>query len=397
MKKMRFFLLLVIYLSQFGCASQSKIKKVLSLSQKNCQKIEWGNYNLQFSKKWHHDNDTLIKNYRVSFEKETDTSFWAVVKHHDNDTLLAYYTPDSFYQFSYIENRYLRAKLDSKDINERIYHFFLPNNYSHLLDYEKGLWADTTSNIEYLGVKSIKGKRVHKVRLKLNVNDKPALDEVSFTIFIERETYIPIRLSIDIVLMGKRQYQDWEIIESNLNHPNEKNYCSNFIIPKRFKLYKSNFEERITKGLLEKDVLAPLFTLPNLENDSIHLNQINDGLILLDFWYLSCYPCRKAIPELNRLDSLYQKKGLTILGINSYDGKKLEKVRETVQELKISYPILMDNAKEVNKKYRITSYPSYYLLDAKSKKIIHQDSGYKPFRGNKSELELIIKNNLDSL
>ena len=64
--------------------------------------------------------------------------------------------------------------------------------------------------------------------------------------------------------------------------------------------------------------------------------------ILVNYWAEWCAPCRKEIPELNRLHAERNATGVVVVGVN-YDGVSGEKLRALVDEMGIRFPVLVED------------------------------------------------------
>ncbi len=86
------------------------------------------------------------------------------------------------------------------------------------------------------------------------------------------------------------------------------------------------------------------FTTQSLSGGKINLSQYRGHPVIVDFWATWCAPCRRQIPELNKLYKKYNKtRGLVVLGVSCdmIDGKGLQSVEPFVEELQIDYPIAL--------------------------------------------------------
>ncbi len=53
-------------------------------------------------------------------------------------------------------------------------------------------------------------------------------------------------------------------------------------------------------------------------------NELNGKIVVLNFWFTSCPPCLKEIPELNKIVAEYKGKDVVFLGLATDDVKTLE-------------------------------------------------------------------------
>jgi len=88
--------------------------------------------------------------------------------------------------------------------------------------------------------------------------------------------------------------------------------------------------------------VAPDFSLPQLNGQSLQLSAYRGKVVLLDFWATWCTPCREEIPHLVELQNKYRGQGLQIIGVSMDDSP--EPVREFYQRFQMNYPVVMGNA-----------------------------------------------------
>ncbi len=121
------------------------------------------------------------------------------------------------------------------------------------------------------------------------------------------------------------------------------------------------------------------FRLPSLDGKSVRLSDIDADLILLDFWGTWCDPCLRSIPHLVDLQNRMGKK-IAVIGIACEpDGTDaaVAKVAETVERLKINYPVLIsrnDGKCPVQEALHIQAFPTMILI-TRSGQIVWRDQG----------------------
>ncbi len=87
---------------------------------------------------------------------------------------------------------------------------------------------------------------------------------------------------------------------------------------------------------------------------------------LVNFWATWCIPCRKEMPELERIHEAAGEKGWRVIGISIDDATTRDRVPEFLKEMGVSYPIAVAEAEFIRKFYTTdnVAVPISLLLDA---------------------------------
>ncbi|UZJ78132.1 TlpA disulfide reductase family protein [Fictibacillus sp. KU28468] len=119
---------------------------------------------------------------------------------------------------------------------------------------------------------------------------------------------------------------------------------------------------------------VPDFTIMALNGEKVSIKDYRGKKVILNFWATWCPPCRKEMPDMQKVFNQYEEKKLEILAVNlRYTEKSTDSVSEFVKERKAAFPILLDTDGTVSKKFQAVSLPTSYLIDSKGiiqKKII---------------------------
>lgn len=84
------------------------------------------------------------------------------------------------------------------------------------------------------------------------------------------------------------------------------------------------------------------------------------GYVLVDFWASWCKPCREEIPNLARLNKEFKDKGLTVLGIFTWD--KESNMAKAMKKEGITWPQMFDAEKKAMDLYGIDGIPHIILF-----------------------------------
>jgi peroxiredoxin len=107
------------------------------------------------------------------------------------------------------------------------------------------------------------------------------------------------------------------------------------------------------------------FSLPDLQGKLWTLNELRGKVVLVNFWATWCPPCRKEMPDLQKLYNRFQKKGLVILAISM--DEEPAKVPPFVAQQKFTYPILLDTGEKVSKTFLVWGIPKTFVFDRDGK------------------------------
>ncbi len=102
------------------------------------------------------------------------------------------------------------------------------------------------------------------------------------------------------------------------------------------------------------------FTLTDMQGKTWTLKTLKGKVVLVNFWATWCPPCRKEIPDLEKLYDEFKGRGFVVLGIADDD---LSKLKDFVSQQKIGYPVLPDPGHVVHKALRIEGIPATLIYD----------------------------------
>jgi peroxiredoxin len=95
---------------------------------------------------------------------------------------------------------------------------------------------------------------------------------------------------------------------------------------------------------------APDFTLRFTDGKQMQLKDLEGQVVLLQFTASWCGVCRKEMPFIEKdIWQVYKDKGLKLFGIDR--GEPLETVKKFATDMKITYPLLLDEDVTIFTKY----------------------------------------------
>ena len=112
-------------------------------------------------------------------------------------------------------------------------------------------------------------------------------------------------------------------------------------------------------------------------------------VVLVDFWTFSCINCLRALPYVKAWADKYRSQGLVVIGVHAPEfafEKDLGNVRKAVTDLKIDYPVAVDNDFAIWRAFGNQYWPAHYFIDAQGR-IRHHHFG----EGEYAESEQVIR------
>ena len=112
-------------------------------------------------------------------------------------------------------------------------------------------------------------------------------------------------------------------------------------------------------------VMAPDFTVYDLDGNEVKLSDYYGKPIVLNFWASWCGPCQMEMPDFNE-KHLEQGEDITFLMVNMTDGARetVEGASAFVAERDYAFPVFFDTEMDAAAAYGVNSLPTTYFIDA---------------------------------
>ncbi len=174
-------------------------------------------------------------------------------------------------------------------------------------------------------------------------------------------------------------YSDWlALIRSknyNLKPVNPADENSEFIIYKLTDQQKhfrdSLMASRISNTKISEDTkffetgkaIKP-FEAKDIDGNTVSLEQLKGKIIILNFWFIACKPCREEIPDLNKLVDKYKDNHEIVFIAIALDDKS--SIKEFLQTNSFKYRVIADGNAIAKDTYGIDLYPTNIVVDGSS-------------------------------
>jgi hypothetical protein len=122
--------------------------------------------------------------------------------------------------------------------------------------------------------------------------------------------------------------------------------------------------------------------LPSLRNATAWLNStsltaagLRGKVVLVEFWTYSCINWRRQLPYGRSWAEKYKDQGLVVIGVHAPEfsfEKNIENVRQAAREMRIDFPIALDNDHAIWRDFNNEYWPALYFVDAQGRIRHHQ-------------------------
>jgi cytochrome c biogenesis protein CcdA/thiol-disulfide isomerase/thioredoxin len=97
-------------------------------------------------------------------------------------------------------------------------------------------------------------------------------------------------------------------------------------------------------------------------------------VVLVDFWTYSCINCLRAIPYVQAWAEKYKDQGLVVIGVHTPEfafEQNAANVKRAVADLKVTYPVAIDNEYSIWRAFENEYWPAHYFIDAQGRVRYH--------------------------
>jgi peroxiredoxin len=117
---------------------------------------------------------------------------------------------------------------------------------------------------------------------------------------------------------------------------------------------------------------APDFALTGIDGQTVRLSDYRGKVVLLNFWYTGCEPCREETPALEAAYKKLAPQGLEIIGMNVRANERRgadgdADIRKFVEAHGVSYPIALDSDSQSGRDYQVYVLPTSLMIDREGK------------------------------
>ena len=111
-----------------------------------------------------------------------------------------------------------------------------------------------------------------------------------------------------------------------------------------------------------------LFNVRDINNNKLNLKEAKGKILVINFWFINCPPCRREIPELNTLVDSFKTNDKVLFVAIALDGKN--DLENFLEKTPFKYTIV-DNGRFITDKYGVRAYPTHLIVDQEGRVYFH--------------------------
>lgn len=305
-------------------------------------------YSLEYNveTRYHHRGEdktmhTHIKQKKLSYDPYLGYSFY---KQMDKDTEIYYH----FLELGIVEKH--KNMLTVFDHNED------PTFPRHVSSYSndlENLWQVVRilevnkDGFTYESTENIKGRKYYKYRVR------------NYFLWVDVKTELPFRIE-SVSNNGNALTRDFSDIkidqhieDSEFAYPKNAGYVEILRTPNPDPLVGEN---------------APDWSLKNMNNKTVRSDDYKGKPKFIEVWSADCGFCVASFPTVKEISDLYGD-SVEVITVNiDYD---IAKAKKAINEHDLSFTVLQGDA-AFQRDYLVRSFPSYYVIDANGKVLLHK-------------------------
>jgi thiol-disulfide isomerase/thioredoxin len=392
----KIFFILILTLLTFNCKKEEsnpemELDKIISKFNSHSSI----SYDLSYRIKYFDYADTTnIFSKAIIIKEEKDSLFGGYIWFSRKDSIndyIKYYDLKSFYVINNI------TKVVTIYNPEKPIPYGFKNNFDGKL--LKTYFLKQSSLKTLVKDSTFKSKVINEnssLKLKILYPDEVEVVNQVKEIFFDKSSSAITKIIFKAELDNLQEYNEWNLKNINFNNVKAEDLELKFqTITKDYVFIDyqpTSTESNLPLNIGQKAIEFKGNYLTK-SNSEFNLSDFSNNVIILDFWFRTCPPCIKSIPQLNIIYEKYESKGLKLFGINNIDTDSISKdlLISLCKKENINYPIVLTD-KSISEKYNVIGYPTFYIINKKGK-IEYSKVGYS--KNLIKEVDSILNNILN--
>ena len=127
------------------------------------------------------------------------------------------------------------------------------------------------------------------------------------------------------------------------------------------------------------------FELTDMDGNTWKSEDLKGSVVVFNFWFSACPPCKKEIPELNKLVEKYEDKNVIFIGV-SLDSE--DKVEDFTYMHTFNYKLIPNGDGFIDEN-RVSSFPTQFIINQEGE-LIKRIIGDVTYEEMKDEIDNLL-------
>jgi thiol-disulfide isomerase/thioredoxin len=130
-----------------------------------------------------------------------------------------------------------------------------------------------------------------------------------------------------------------------------------------------------------------------LNSRALTPESLRGKVVLINFWTYTCINWRRQFPYVQAWAEKYKDQGLVVIGVHAPEfefEKNIGNVRWAVKDLKIDYPVAVDNNHAIWRAFSNQAWPALYFIDAQGR-VRHHHFGEGAYEQSEMVIQALLR------
>jgi thiol-disulfide isomerase/thioredoxin len=181
------------------------------------------------------------------------------------------------------------------------------------------------------------------------------------------------------------QYRYAAISDVQLNEDADLVQMQDSCFPSGMQYVLFNVDSTLDRTYPLLNTAVPRVTLEAMQGGSAEVPGHGEEVLVIDFWYWECPPCRRLLAEIPKLQDAFNEKPVRFLSV--YTGGEEPARLEKKLNNTIDRSTVFMGSKDITELFAVQSFPTLIIVDKEG--IIQ--TGFEGFSGTDGDLERIVR------
>jgi thiol-disulfide isomerase/thioredoxin len=130
-----------------------------------------------------------------------------------------------------------------------------------------------------------------------------------------------------------------------------------------------------------------------LNSPALTPESLRGKVVLINFWTYTCINWRRQVPHVRAWYEKYKDQGLVVIGVHAPEfefEKNMANVRWAAEDMKVDYPVAVDNNHTIWRAFNNQAWPALYFVDAQGH-VRHHSFGEGAYEQSEMVIQALLR------